>query len=275
MPDAETAIASPSNARIKAAVRLRDRRERETSGLTIVDGARETRRAIEASVEIVEAFLHEPYLAGEDARIVLDRLIAIGVPRHSTTEAAFTKVAFGSRADGIVLVVRAPSTDLDRLRLGPSPLVVVIEGVEKPGNLGAILRTADAVGADAVIAASPRTDLWNPNVIRASAGTAFSVPLAAGNSPAVLAWLRAHGLSVIAARPDGATTYTEVDLTQPLAIVLGNEAEGVTASWRDPGVVTVRLPMAGIADSLNVSVTAAVLLYEARRQRVGRVGSAD
>ena len=275
MADVETAIASPSNARIKAAVRLRDRRERETSGLTIVDGARESRRAMEAGVEVVEAFLHEPYLAGEDARIVLDRLSAIGAPRHATTEAAFTKVAFGSRADGIVLVVRAPSTDLDRLSLGPSPLVVVIEGVEKPGNLGAILRTADAVGADAVIAASPRTDLWNPNVIRASAGTAFSVALAAGPSADVLVWLREHGLAVIAARPDGSATYTEVDLTRPLAIVLGNEAEGVTATWRDPGVVTVRLPMAGIADSLNVSVTAAVLLYEARRQRGGLVGSAD
>jgi RNA methyltransferase, TrmH family len=260
-------LASPSNPRIKAAVRLRDRRAREELGLTLVDGARELRRALDAGVEVVEAFLHEPALAGEDARVALDRLRASGVPLHSTSELAFAKVAFGARVDGLVAVVRPPALDLAALRLPSDPLVIVVEGVEKPGNVGAILRSADGAGADAVIAASPRTDLWNPNVIRASAGTAFSVGLAAGPSALVLAWLRERAVRIVAARVDGTIPYTEADLTGALAIVLGSEADGLTRTWSGDDVMAIRLPMHGVADSLNVSVTAAVLLYEARRQR--------
>ena len=266
-PSAAMPLASPSNPRIKAAVRLRDRRAREELGLTLVDGARELRRALVAGVEVVVAFLHEPALAGEDARVALDRLRASGVPLHSTTEPAFAKVAFGARVDGLVAVVRPPALDLAALRLPPDPLVIVVEGVEKPGNVGAILRSADGAGADAVIAASPRTDLWNPNVIRASAGTAFSVGLAAGPSALVLAWLRDRAVRIVAARVDGTIPYTEADLTGALAIVLGSEADGLTRTWAGDDVTAIRLPMHGVADSLNVSVTAAILLYEARRQR--------
>ena len=260
-------LASPANPRIKAAARLRDRRTREELGLTLIDGARELRRALDAGVEVVEAFVHEPALAGADARVALDRLRASGVPLHSTTEPAFAKVAFGARADGLVAVVRPPALDLAALRLPPNPLVIVVEGVEKPGNVGAILRTADGAGADAVIAASPRTDLWNPNVIRASAGTAFSVGLAAGPSSLVVGWLRERGVRIVAARVDGALPYTDADLTGPLAVVLGSEAEGLTRTWAGEDVTAVHLPMHGVGDSLNVSVTAAVILYEARRQR--------
>ncbi|MEJ7697797.1 MAG: RNA methyltransferase [Candidatus Limnocylindrales bacterium] len=175
-PDLGVTLTSASNPRIRAAIALRDRRERESSGLTLVDGARELRRAIDAGVEIVEAFVCEPLLAGPDARAVLDDLQKGGAPVHATSEAAFGRLAFGDRAEGFVAVVRSPSLGLDRLKLGPDPLVLVVESVEKPGNLGAILRSADGAGVDAVIAASPRTDLFNPNVIRASAGTVFSVP---------------------------------------------------------------------------------------------------
>ena len=174
MPSPE--IASPSNPRIKATARLRDRRQRDESGLTLVDGARELRRALDAGVGIVEAFVCEPLLGGEDARAVLDALTARKVPTTSTTEAAFGKIAFGARADGLVAVIRIPSMRLDDLVLPDAPLIVVLEGVEKPGNLGAVLRSADGAGVDALIAASPRTDLLNPNAIRASAGTIFSVP---------------------------------------------------------------------------------------------------
>jgi RNA methyltransferase, TrmH family len=260
-------LASPSNPRIKSVARLRDRRERESSGLTLVDGAREVRRALDAGVEVIEAFVCEPLLAGEDARAALDGLRARNVPVTTTTEVAFAKIAFGDRAEGIVAVVRAPSLMLADLRLPDDPLVVVVEGVEKPGNVGAVLRSADGAGADALIAASPRTDLANPNVIRASAGTIFAVPLAAVPSGEVLAWLRERGLRVVAARVDAEMPYTDADLTGPLALVLGSETDGLTAAWRVDGVETVRLPMHGIADSLNVSVSAAILLYEARRQR--------
>lgn len=261
------ALASPSNPRIKRIARLRDRRERESTGLMLVDGAREVRRALDAGVEVVEAFVCEPLLAGEDARAALDALAARRVPVTTTTEAAFAKLAFGDRAEGVVAVARTPSSQLADLRLPDDPLVVVVEGVEKPGNVGAVLRSADGSGADALIAASPRTDLANPNVIRASAGTIFSVPLAAAPSDDVLAWLRERGIRIVAARVDADRLYTDADLTGPLALVLGSETDGLTAAWRTDGVVAVRLPMHGVADSLNVSVSAGILLYEARRQR--------
>lgn len=260
-------LASPSNPRVKAVARLRERRTRESAGLTVVDGAREVRRAIEAGAEVVEAFLCESLLGGSDARAALDALLQRGTPLTSTTEAAFAKIAFGERVEGIVAVVRAPSTDLAALAVLADPLIVVVEDVEKPGNLGAILRSADGAGADALIAASPRTDLANPNVIRASAGTVFTVPLAAAPTPDVLAWLRARQVRIVAARVGGGRTYTDADLRGPLAIALGSEADGLSEAWQGADIEPIHLPMHGIADSLNVSVTAAVLLYEARRQR--------
>ena len=149
-------------------------------------------------------------------------------------------------------------------------MVVVIEGVEKPGNVGAVLRSADGAGVDALIAADPRTDLFNPNAIRASAGTVFSVPLAAASATATIQWLRAHGLRIVAARPDADRLYTDADLTGPLVLALGSETDGLTDLWSEPDVEAVRLPMLGVADSLNVSVTAAILIYEALRQRGAR-----
>ena len=261
------ALASPSNPRVKSVARLRDRRERESSGLTLVDGAREVRRALDAGVDVVEAFVCEPLVAGEDARAALDALVARNVAVTTTTEPAFAKLAFGDRAEGIVAVIRAPSLELAALKLPEDPLVVVVEGVEKPGNVGAVLRSADGAGADALIAASPRTDLANPNVIRASAGTIFSVPLAAAPSDDVIGWLRERSIRVVAARVDADHLYTDADLTGPIAIALGSETDGLTAAWQAPDVENVRLPMHGVADSLNVSVSAAILLYEARRQR--------
>ena len=269
------AIASPSNPRIKATARLRDRPQRDATGLTLVDGTREVRRALDAGAGVVEAFVCEPLLAGEDARAALDALAAHSIPTISTTEAAFAKVAFGDRADGLVAVVRIPPMRLDDLALPDDPLIVVIEGVEKPGNLGAVLRSADGAGVDALIAASPRTDLMNPNAIRASAGTIFSVPLASASTDEVVDWLGRRSIPIVATLVDAETPYSDADLTGPLAIAFGSEATGLTAPWRTPGVSRIRLPMLGIADSLNVSVSAAVVLYEARRQRDRHTRTAD
>jgi RNA methyltransferase, TrmH family len=260
-------LTSTANPRVAAALALRDRRGRDRAGLTLVDGAREVRRAIEAGVEVVEAFVCEPQLAGPDARAAFDALRALGVDIRPVTEAVLAKIAFGERAEGLVAVVRIPPTDLARLAIVEDALVVVVEGVEKPGNLGAVLRSADGAGADAVIAASPRTDVYNPNTIRASAGTAFALPLGAAPTPEVLAWLRNGGFRIVAARVDGATSYLDIDLTGRVAIALGTEADGLSETWTGDDIVAARLPMLGVADSLNVSVTAAVLLYEARRQR--------
>ena len=260
-------LTSTANPRVAAAASLRDRRSRDRAGLTLIDGAREVRRALEAGVEIPEAFVCEPLLAGPDARTALDRLAAAGIPIHATDERVFARIAFGDRAEGIVAVARIPPLELARLVLPADPLIVVLEAVEKPGNLGAVLRSADGAGVDALIAASPRTDLFNPNAIRASAGTIFSVPLASADTAAVMSWLREHRIQTIATRVGAGSPYTQADLTGPVAIALGAETDGLTDAWSGPDVETVSLPMLGIADSLNVSVTAAILVYEARRQR--------
>ncbi len=259
-------ITSLTNPRVKAAVRLRDRAERDLTGLTIVDGAREILRALDAGIRVEQAFVAAELLRSPDGLAAADRL------RHRPTTlevsaAVLARVAFGQRSDGVVAIVATPTASLDDLVLPADALVVVAESIEKPGNLGAVIRTADGAGADAVIAADPRTDLFNPNAIRASLGTIFAMPVVAASSAAVIDWLVGLGIRPIAARVDAATTYTEVDLRGPLAIVLGSEADGLSAAWDHPAVVPVAIPMRGIADSLNVSIAAAVLLYEARRQR--------
>jgi TrmH family RNA methyltransferase len=260
-------IASPANPRLKAAVRLRDRRERDRSGRTIVDGAREILRALDGGATVVEAYVCETLATSVDARTAVTRLHDAGAAVVTTSESAFGKVAFGERADGVVAVIEIPTTDIDRLGLPSDPLVLVVEAVEKPGNLGAMLRTADGAAADALIAASPITDVFNPNVIRASLGTVFTVPIATASTNDVLAVLRRSAIRIVVARVDAEALYTDVDLRNGVAIVVGNEAGGLSRAWSVSDVTAVRLPMLGRADSLNVSAAAAILLYEARRQR--------
>jgi len=269
-PGTPAPIASLHNPRVLAAVRLRDRRRRDETGLTIVDGAREVSRAVGAGVAVEEVFVCPSRLTSDEARSALEALVRAGVRPWQVTPAVLDKVAFGERSEGLVAVVRIPDTSLDRLeRLGlpPEPLIGVVESVEKPGNLGAILRSADGAGLDALIAAEPRTDLFNPNVIRASLGTVFTVRLAAASTAATLAWLRARQVRIVAARPDARHLASETDLRGSVALVLGSESEGLSEAWDAPDVVPVRLPMLGVADSLNVAAAAAVLFYEARRQR--------
>lgn len=260
-------IASPSNPRVRAAAALRDRRERERTGRIVIDGARELLRALDADVAVETVFLCEPLCRSAACAELLRR---IG-PDHpgvvDVSETAFAKIAFGDRAEGVVGVAVRPDLALDRVTLPSDPLVVVVEAVEKPGNLGAIARSADGAGAHALIAADPRTDPFNPNAIRASLGTIFSLRVAVASGAETLAWLHELGARIVVARVDGDETYTDVDLSGAVAIVLGSEAAGLSDVWAGPGVVAVRLPMLGAADSLNVSVAAGVLLYEARRQR--------
>jgi TrmH family RNA methyltransferase len=260
------AITSLTNPRVKAAVRLRDRREREATGLTIVDGAREILRALDAGVRVETAFLAPDLVRSADAIAVADRIGR----RETTLEVSpdvLAKVAFGDRSDGVVAIVEVPRPALDDVPLAEDPLVVVVEGVEKPGNLGAILRSADGAGVDAIVVADPLTDAFNPNAIRASLGTIFALPVVTASSVDTLAWLGAHGIRPVATIVEASVPYTAADLRGPLAVVLGSEAEGLSEIWRSAGVTAIAIPMAGIADSLNVSVAAAVVLFEAVRQR--------
>jgi TrmH family RNA methyltransferase len=267
-PLPEGTLTSAKNPRVKAAAALRDRRARDESGLTLVDGVRELTRALAGGARAKEVFVVEHALdaAGE---LAVQRARAAGATIVAVTAGVLDRLGYGERSEGVVATVRIPDVSLGRLAgtLAPNPLVVVLEGVEKPGNLGAVLRSADAAGADAVVVSDPRTDLFNPNAIRASLGTVFAVPVAAGTGDEVRAWLATAGIPMVAARVGAALDYTAVDLRGPAALVLGSEAEGLTEAWTGAGITEVSLPMLGVADSLNVSITAAVLLYEARRQR--------
>ncbi len=259
-------ISSAKNPRIKAVADLRGRRERDAAGLTLIDGSRELARALAGRAVVVEAFVDWERLDAE-GRLAVAEAHKRGAHVTEVTAPVLDRIAFGDRAEGVVATVRIPDLTLARCVLPAEPLLVVIEGVEKPGNLGAVLRSADGAGADAVIAADARTDLFNPNAVRASLGTIFALPVAAGSSADVLAWLRGRGMRIVTTRVEAQASYTETDLTGPVAIVMGGEADGLTPVWDGPDVTAVSLPMLGVADSLNVSTTAAILLYEARRQR--------
>jgi TrmH family RNA methyltransferase len=258
-------LTSTANPRVRAALALRDRRDREQTGLTVVHGAREVLRAVRAGVRIRELFVcHER--CGDPACAEIVAAVPDSTP---VSPAVIDRLAYGARSEGVVAVVEVPSTLLSELRLPSEPLVVVLDRVEKPGNLGAVVRSADAAGADAVLVSDPRTDAFNPNAIRASVGTVFSVPIASASEAVVRSFLSERGIRVLAARVEADLDYTRADLRGRVAIVLGSEAEGLGAGWTGDDVTAIRLPMHGVADSLNVSAAAAVLLYEARRQRGG------
>ncbi|MBN1910691.1 MAG: RNA methyltransferase [Pirellulales bacterium] len=266
-------IHSVQNPRIKAAVRLRDGRHRRKQGRFLIDGLREVERAVEAGFELLEVFCCAERGTAEQQRDLdafrINFADEVVEEPFDVTAEVFDKLAFGARAEGIVAVARMPEFGLEDITLGVCPLVAVVEGIEKPGNVGAVVRSADGAGLDAVVLADGRTDLFNPNAIRASLGTIFSRPVCEATSEETLAWLRAQGLAIIAARVDGAVPYTQIDFCRPTALILGSEAEGLTRLWSADDITAVSLPMLGAADSLNISATAAVLFYEALRQRSG------
>jgi RNA methyltransferase, TrmH family len=260
-------ITSTANPRLKAALRLRGRSERDRLGLTLIDGVRETERALQGGATLREAFMTPAFCADDDCRALLRQLADAAVPLVELGRDAFEKLAYGDRLDGVIAVAETPLRPLAELTLPDAPLLGIIEGVEKPGNLGAVLRTADGAGLDALIVADTSTDLFNPNVIRASLGTIFSVPVSVAASGEVLPWLTEQRITIIAARVDASVDYTQADYSGAVAIALGSEARGLSDAWGELAAVSVHVPMLGVADSLNVSVTAGVLFYEALRQR--------
>ena len=260
-------ITSPHNPRVKSAARLRDHRRRREEQRILIDGTREISRALAAGVALQEVFFCAELCQSAEPRELLADLAKGGAEVLEVSGPVFTRLAFGQRAEGIVAVAAAPPHRLQNLRLPENPLVAVLEGVEKPGNIGAVLRSADAAGVSALVLAAPRTDLFNPNAIRASLGTIFSLPVAAAPAEDVVAWLREHQLQIVAARVEGSAVYTEIDYRLPTALVFGSEAQGLSPLWAGGDIRMVRLPMLGAADSLNVSATATVLFYEALRQR--------
>ena len=264
-----TELTSPANPKIKHVVKLRSCSTREEAGEMIVEGFRECRRALDNGYRPTAIFhCPELYLKNEnEAQLVADAE-RTGADVFTCSKTAFVKMAYKERPDGLLMTGPHVAKRLADLELPPNALVIVTESIEKPGNLGTILRSADAAKVAAVIVCDRTTDIHNPNVVRASTGTMFSVPIVEASSDEALAWLKEKGFRILAATPHAEKLHFEVELTGNVAIALGAEQYGLTAKWMDGAELRVRIPMLGLADSLNVSAAATILVYEAVRQRI-------
>jgi len=259
-------IISHKNPRFKRLLGLRQRKQGEREDLFLIEGAMEVAMAIKGGVK-TESFYFSPSLFREDGERLFQE---VSQGKGSWVELApslFQRVSYRDTPDGVLAVARRYKRGLSDLSLGKNPLIVVVEALEKPGNLGAILRTGDAVGVNGVVVCDPVVDLFNPNVIRASRGTLFTLQVAVASSEGALTWLKKQGIGIVVTTPHAPVEYTQVDYAGPRAIVAGSEHEGLEEMWMEAAYFMVRIPMLGKADSLNVATTVAVVLYEALRQR--------
>lgn len=257
-------ITSLQNPRIKEAVRLRDRRARDETGLFLIEGYRELKRAVDAGRKIESIFYCPELFLGENERALLD---ASGAELLLCSHEAFAKVSYRDRPDGLLGLALQQHLRLTDLRLPKNPFLVIAESIEKPGNLGTILRSCDAAGVDAVIVCDRTTDIHNPNVVRSSVGTLFTLPVIEAGSVETLAFLKEKNIHIAAATPDAKLEYTQADFSIPIAIAVGTEQLGLSAAWMSRADCQVRIPMHGVADSLNVASATTLLLYEVVRQR--------
>ena len=251
------------NSRVKQVVKLASRKERRQSGLYLIDEQREVERAI-ACGESLESVFFCPDLGGDP----LNLLVSDDVLRFVCPRSVFEKMAYRQHPGGVMAVAKQAGKSFADIALSEAPLLIVATAIEKPANLGAILRTADGVGADGVLVCDPVTDVYNPNVISSSTGTFFAVPTVVTDTSAAINWLRANKVQIVCTTPDTEHLYTDVNLAVPTAVVMGSEKDGLPAAWLEASDVNVRIPMNGVADSLNVSVSTALLVYEAARQRL-------
>lgn len=256
----ENVITSLTNSRVKRLVLLQQKSaERLREGVFVVEGVRELERCSDAGLEITEVYY---------CPAILPQLPAVECGAlYEVTQPVYEKIAYRGGTEGVMGIVKTRHLSLDDLQLGEAPLIVVLESVEKPGNLGAVLRSADAAGVDAVIVCDPLTDLYNPNLVRSSTGAVFSVPCVACTSDECIAFLKQRGITILTAQLQDSELYYDTDMKRATAIVMGTEATGLTNAWREAADAHIRIPMLGIVDSLNVSVSAAILMYEAVKQR--------
>jgi RNA methyltransferase, TrmH family len=262
-------ITSTQNDTVKRLVRLRDRRHRDETGRFLIEGYRELGRALEGGVAIEVLYICPDLFLGPNEPTLIQSCRTAGATVIEMTEAPFRKASYRDRPEGLLAEARQFDTDVTNLDLSGEPLVLVSEAIEKPGNLGTMLRTADAAGCRAVVVCDPTTDPFNPNVVRASLGTLFTVPLAVCSTDDAISLLTDRGVRTVATTPDTETLLYQVDLTGPLALVVGSEQYGLSARWLEAAGTRARIPMAGSADSLNAAMAAAVSVFEAARQRLG------
>jgi len=266
-------ITSPQNPRVKEALKLWDKRDRDRSQKFIIEGYRELLRAVDSGHTIDLLFICRELFLGLNEEDLIARLQKNRVPVLPCSEAVFRKLSYRDRPDGLLAVAPQQHKTVAHLeqllKNKKNPFLIVAEAIEKPGNLGTILRSADAVGIDGVIVCDPCTDIHNPNVVRASVGTLFTVPVVEATSVETLTWLKAKQIAILAATPSAKQEFTKTDMTVPLAIVVGTEQLGLSEQWLREADLQVRIPMLGVADSLNAAMATTLLLYEALRQRAG------
>jgi len=253
-------ITSLQNPRVKHIVKLReDKKQRQKDGLLLVEGYDEIQFALSAG--------YKPQTLLSSPELVSRQLTVSSAESLTVSRSVFEKMSYRENPDGWLAVFPIPNTVLADIKLSDTPLVIVAESIEKPGNLGAILRTADAAGVDALLVCDPRVDAWNPNVVRASRGAVFSVPVVECDNASAWEWLKSREMHVLAATPSAEVLYSDVNLREPIVIVVGTEDEGLTDFWMSNADVKVRISMMGKVNSLNVSVSTALIVYEAVRQR--------
>jgi TrmH family RNA methyltransferase len=256
-----TTITSPQNPKIKELIKLKKASKRKEEDLIIIDGKAEIKMAVEAGVQIKEAFYCPDFAKAKNIFKFSDEII------NEVPAEIFKKISFRENPDGWLVVAKPKRKKIADIKLSKNPLVIVLETVEKPGNLGAILRSADAANADAVILCDPRTDIYNPNVIRASLGTVFTKQVVVSNNQETLNWLKENKITSLAASVQSDNFYFNTNLKKSIAIVVGTEHEGLSEFWQKNADERIKIPMLGKIDSLNASVSAAVILFEAVRQR--------
>jgi RNA methyltransferase, TrmH family len=264
-------ISSLQNPKVKQVVKLRDRRDREKTGFFLIEGYRELLRAVDGKHPVDTLLICPELFLGTNEPVLIDNIRLMGAQVLTCTKQVFQKMSYRDRPDGLLALAPQKHLYLDdlakQLHDTPAPFLVVAEAIEKPGNLGTILRSSDAVDLDALIVCDRCTDIHNPNVVRASVGTLFTVPVIEGSSQETIHWLKDQKIQILAATPSASAEYTEVDMTQPLAIAVGTEQLGLSDVWMVQADIQVRIPMCGVADSLNVATATTLLMYEALRQR--------
>lgn len=262
-------IVSASNPQVKEVVSLREHRERQRTGHFLIEGFRELSRAVQGGVPCERLFICPSLFLGTNESALIEQIQQAGSRVIVCAEAPFRRMSYRDRPDGLLAVAKVMRKELKALPLTDNPLYVIAESIEKPGNLGTILRSSDATGVTGMIVVDGCTDIFNPNVVRASVGTLFTVPVVEATLQEVLNWLRAQNIRLAAATPRATTLYSEACLTGPLAIAFGTEQLGLSEELLQAADLHVRLPMKGVADSLNVAMSTTVMLYEVLRQRCG------
>ncbi len=257
-------ISSLQNPKVKQVVRLREKRERDKTQTFLIEGYRELTRAVAGEVIFHTLFYSPDHFLGTNEQSLIQSIEEKNVEVIEVTRDVFEKISYRDRPDGLLAIAKQTHLNLNKER---PPFFLIAEAIEKPGNLGSILRSSDAVGVDALIVCDRCTDIFNPNVVRASVGTLFTVPVLEVSSEEAIQWLNKKNVTIVATSPDAKQTYTKADLTGPVAIAMGTEQLGLSKKWMEAAQLQVSIPMCGVADSLNVAAATTLLLYEVLRQR--------